>query len=111
MGRSSEAVWWSLFAAGGVVAAMLMPITIFLTGIAVPAGWVSDEALVRLLLNPLTRLYLFVMISLSLFHGAHRLVFALPDLGLKVNRGTLGLVLHGLAVVGTLLATWLLIRL
>jgi len=52
-----------------------------------------------------------VVISLSLFHGAHRLVFAIPDLGIKIKRGTLAVVLYGAAILGTILAAWLLIRL
>ncbi|MES4792526.1 MAG: fumarate reductase subunit D, partial [Chloroflexota bacterium] len=33
-GRSNEAFWWSLFSAGGVISAFLLPITILITGLA-----------------------------------------------------------------------------
>ena len=44
MAKSAEAFWWSLFSAGGMVVALLVPIHVVLTGIAVPLGWVSAEA-------------------------------------------------------------------
>lgn len=108
MTKLSEPIWWSLFSAGGMVAALLAPITIILTGIAVPAGWISEQSLYNLVHNPLVRLYLFALISLPLFHGAHRLLFTLVDLGLKGMRGLLAVLLYGAAVLGTVLAAvWL----
>lgn len=104
MAKSNEPIWWSLFSAGGVVAALFLPITIVLTGIAVPAGWISAESLLDLLRHPLTRLYLVVVISLSLFHWAHRFRFTVVDLGLKGLDGVLAVVCYGGAVVGTVLA-------
>src|SRR6266566_5054681 len=101
MHGKGETVWWSLFAAGGVVAAMLMPIAIILTGILVPAGMVTADGLYRLVHNPLARLVLFGLISLSLFHGAHRLLFTLVDLGLKPMRSSLAVFLYGAAILGT----------
>jgi len=91
-----------------MVAALLVPITILLTGIAIPAGWISEQSLYQLVHNPLARLYLFVLISLPLFHGAHRLLFTLLDLGLKDMRRILAVVFYGAAILGTILAAiWL----
>src|SRR5438132_1579786 len=106
--RKSEPVWWSLFAVGGVTAAMLMPITIVVLGLGVASGIVSADSLFNLIHNPITRIFLFVLISLSLFHGAHRTLFTLIDLGMKSIRGPLAIILHGTAVVGTILAAYLL---
>jgi fumarate reductase subunit D len=111
MAKSNEPIWWSLFSAGGVVAAFLIPITMFLTGIAVPAGWISVDGLYSLVHHPVSRLYLFLIISLPLFHGAHRLLFTLVHLGLHGMRKALPVILYGTAMVGTLLAALLLIRL
>src|SRR5262249_28912466 len=83
MARSNEPIAWSLFGAGGVVAALCLPITILITGIATVASWVSETGLLRLIHSPLTRLYLLVVISLCLFHAVHRTRFVLMDLGLK----------------------------
>ena len=41
MAKSNEPIWWSLFSAGGVVAALLVPVRIFLTGIAWPLQTLS----------------------------------------------------------------------
>ena len=39
--RSNEPFVWLLFSAGGVVAALLIPIHLFLFGLAFPLGWLS----------------------------------------------------------------------
>ena len=107
MAKSNEPIWWSLFGAGGAVAALLLPIHIFLTGLAGPLGWVSavafDFARVQsLLAHPITRLYCFVLISLPLFHAAHRIRFTLVDLGIRGVDMFLAVVCYGAAIVGTL---------
>jgi fumarate reductase subunit D len=111
MAKSNEPIWWSLFGAGGVVAALAMPVTILITGFAVPFGWVNEARLFHLIHHPLARLYLFGVISLPLFHGAHRSLHTLVDLGLRERRGLLAVLLYGGAILGTLIAAWLLIRL
>ena len=104
MARSNEPFWWSLFSAGGVVAAFFMPITILLTAIAIPAGVVSADGLRQLAGHPLTRLYLFVLISLPMFHWAHRFRYVVVDLGFKSISSILPIVCYGTALVVTLLA-------
>jgi fumarate reductase subunit D len=110
MSRSNEPIWWSLFSGGGVVAALLMPVTIVLTGIAIPLGWLTPQRVVELVQHPLTRLYLFVVISLSLFHWAHRFKFTLVDLGLKPIAGLLSVACYGAAIAGTVLSVVFLVR-
>ncbi len=111
MAKSNEPIWWSLFSAGGVVAAFFMPMTLLVTGIAVPAGWISAEGLRELVQHPLTRIYLFVLIAFPLFHWAHRFRFAAVDLGLRAYGGVLAVVCYGAAIAGTLLAVVFLVRL
>ncbi len=108
MTRSNEPIFWSLFSGGGVVAAFLIPITLVLTAIAVPAGWLATEGLRELLAHPLARLYLFVLISLPMFHGAHRFRHAGAELGLERLGGILAVVCYGSAVVATVLAAYFL---
>ena len=43
--RANEPIFWALFGAGGVVAAFVLPVMIFITGIAVPLGIMSPETL------------------------------------------------------------------
>jgi fumarate reductase subunit D len=109
MARSNEPIFWSLFSAGGVVAAFFLPITIVITGILVPAGWLSAEQLRELVSHPLTRLYLFVLISLPMFHWAHRFRYAAVDLGFKKHANLLPVACYGTAALATVVAAWFLL--
>jgi fumarate reductase subunit D len=111
MAKSNEPIWWSLFAAGGMVAALFLPITAILTGFAVPAGMISEQGLFNLIHHPLTRLYLFLIIFLPLFNGAHRTQLTHVDKRFRSVRPALAILLYGGAIVGTVLAAIFLIRL
>lgn len=115
MSKSIHPLWWSLFGAGGTVAALLVPVHILLTGIALPAGWLdqalSYERLLALVTHPLARLYLFVLISLPLFHWAHRFRYVVHDLGLKGVRPIVAVASYGGAIAGSLVAAFVLITL
>lgn len=104
MARSNEPLVWAPFFAGAGISALLMPVTIVLTGLALALGWIDSARLYAIVNHPLGRLYLFVLISLSLFHAVHRIRFILIDLGLKGARDAIGAVCYGLAVVGTVVA-------
>lgn len=111
--RPIEPLLWLLFSAGGVMAALVMPMTLFLFGLAFPLGWLAPPAYDRLLAivsNPLTRVILFVLCSLSLFHWAHRFRYTLYDgLQIKHLNEVINMVCYGGAVVGTLVAAYLLV--
>ncbi len=101
-----------LFSAGGVVAALLIPVHLLLFGLAIPLGWVqapSYEHLMSLLRMPLVRIYLFVLCALPLFHWAHRFRFTLYD-GLKVKHlnEIIFVLCYGGAMAGTAAAAYLL---
>ncbi len=101
---------WLLFSAGGTVAALLFPVHLFVTGLAVPMGWLEApgyESLSALLRHPVTRLYVFVLIALPLFHWAHRFRYTLYD-GLQVKHLTALIVVlcYGTALVVTALAAY-----
>ena len=68
--RPATPLWWLLFSAGGVMSAFFMPVTVFLTSIAVAADWLDEEELLDAVRHPLGRAYLFMLVSLSLFHGS-----------------------------------------
>ena len=112
--RSNEPLLWLLFSAGGVVAAMLIPIHLFLFGLAFPLGWLngpSYHGLLELVRHPFTRLYLFVLCSLSLFHWAHRFRYTLYDgLQIKHLNELINIFCYGGAVLGTVLTAYLLWR-
>ena len=111
MAKSNEPAFWSLFSAGGVVAALFVPVTLILTGFTVPGGWIKENDLLVLIHHPLTRVYLFVLISLPLFHWAHRFRYVAADLGLRSLGAVLPVVCYGTAIVGTAAAVFVLVRL
>ncbi|HKZ04656.1 MAG TPA: fumarate reductase subunit FrdD [Methylomirabilota bacterium] len=103
---------WLLFSAGGTVAAFLFPIHLFLIGLAVPLGWLEAphyDALHRLVTHPVTRLYVLVLVSLPLFHWAHRFRYTLYDgLQLKHLTALIAVLCYGAALLGTAVAAYLL---
>src|SRR6266540_1212540 len=104
---------WLLFSAGGVVAALVLPVLLVLFGVAIPLGWVAapDHAhMLAVLRNPLTRLGLLGVCALALVHGAHRFRYTLHD-GLQLQRfdGVIATVCYGGALVGAAAAAYLLL--
>jgi succinate dehydrogenase subunit D len=105
MARSNEPLWWGPFSAGMMIGALCVPAMIVITGFLLP--WLRPhdaEAARRLINHPLTLLLLFVVISLSFFHWAHRFRYILFDLGLKGGRTAIAVLCYGAAVVGTVAA-------
>lgn len=110
--QSDEAFFWTLFSAGGVVAALLIPVHLFLFVLAFPLGWLqapSYEHLRALASLPLVRIYLFILCALPLFHWAHRFRYTLYD-GLQVKHlnEVIFTLCYGGAVGGTVIAGYLL---
>jgi len=107
-----EPLLWILFSAGGVVAAFLIPIHLFVLGIATPLGWTKTTeyaSVTAFLAFPVVRLYLFVLCSVPLFHAAHRIRYTLYDgLQIKHLNEVIAAACYGGAVVGTLVAGYLL---
>jgi fumarate reductase subunit D len=110
--RSNEPFLWLLFSAGGMVAAIFMPIYLLLFGLAFPLGWLnppSYQALLALASHPVTRVCLLVFCALPLFHWAHRFRFTLYDgLQIKHLNELINIFCYGGAVLGTILAAYFL---
>jgi fumarate reductase subunit D len=107
--RSNKPIFWSLFGAGGMLAALTGPALVFITGIAGPLkltdmGYERAAALAH---NGFGKLAIFLVISLFLFHGCHRLYHCLHDFGIHVGPGLKAL-FHGFAAAGTLATVFLL---
>jgi fumarate reductase subunit D len=114
MKRSNEPIFWALFGAGGVLSALTGPILIFITGIITPVGlWMPEEALAysRVLgfaQHWLGKLLLLAVISLFLFHAAHRIYHGLHEL--QVHAGARAkAAIYGGALVATVAAAYLLL--
>ncbi|HEY0575912.1 MAG TPA: fumarate reductase subunit FrdD [Pseudonocardia sp.] len=107
--RAPEPYLWLLFSSGGLVAAFLVPILLLLFGLAVPLGLVTPdyEHLRAVVGNPLTRLVLFGVCVLCLFHWAHRFRYTVYD-GLQVKSRLIIVICYGGAIIGTVLAGYVL---
>ncbi len=106
-----EPLLWLLFSAGGVVAALLIPVLLLLFGVAFPLDWLSPpghEHMLTVLGNPLSQVTIFVSCTLLLFHSAHRVRFTLYDgLQIKHLNELIVLVVYGAVLVGTVAAGYL----
>jgi fumarate reductase subunit D len=112
----SHAIWWGLFAVGGMTAAILVPVHILIQGVLGPLGIVPSvsnryETFSAALANPLVRLYFLVLISLPLFHAAHRLRSLIVDLGITGGQQVVATLLYAGAILGTLVAAYVLVTL
>ena len=115
MKKSNEPIFWSLFSAGGMISAMVFPILIIITGILVPLGLTNGnplnfERIHSAVSNPLIKLILFIIISLPLFHWAHRFKFTLVDIGLKSVSILISIFCYGGAIIGTIITALLLFK-
>lgn len=112
--RSPEPLVWLLFSAGGMVAALLIPVLLFLFGIAFPLGWLDAPEhayLLSVVSHPITLLVLLGLCVLGLFHWAHRFRYTLYDgLQLKKASGLIIVLCYGGAVAGSLVAAIVLAR-
>ncbi len=114
--RSSEAFWWSLFSAGGVLAALFLPVMVFISGVVLPRienarGQAGYEQLRGLVSWWPLRLLLLAIIALAFFHAAHRIRHVIKDLGWRHGTVPLSIGCYGGALTGAVYAAWLLVRL
>ena len=107
--------WWFLFSQGGVIAALLIPVHVLVQGILGPLGIVPVvdrhyDTWVRVLGNPLVKLYLLVLIAVPFFHFAHRLRYLLVDFGVPAAKSLPAqAVFYGGAVLVTVVTIYVLL--
>ena len=114
--RSSEAFWWSLFSAGGVMSALFLPVLVLLSGVVLPyqtiqRGRDGYQQLVGLVSWWPVRLLLLAIIAFSFFHAAHRIRHVVVDLGWRRATAPLSAGCYGGALAGAAAAAWVLLRL
>jgi fumarate reductase subunit D len=105
--RPAEPFLWLAFSAGGVAAALVLPILLLLFGLAIPLGWLSPDYahLHTVVAYPLVRLGLLAVCVLALVHAAHRLRHTVTH-GLRLGHlaGLIAAVCYGGALVGSVAA-------
>jgi fumarate reductase subunit D len=108
--------FWLLFGAGGMLAALIGPALVFVTGLAgptghgVPAATLDYDRAVAFARHPLGKAFLWVVVSLLLWHAAHRLYHTLHDVGLPTGTPT-WIACYGTAAAGTVVAAMCLLLL
>ena len=108
--RSNAPIFWLLFGAGGLLAALIGPMLVFITGIGVPLGLVAPRDLMsypRMLAFAQSwpgKFFLFAVIALFLWHAAHRILHTLRDLGVPAGAATKW-VCYGVPLLATVAAT------
>jgi fumarate reductase subunit D len=111
----SHLFWWFMFAQGGGIAAMFLPVHILVQGILGPLGVVrvvdrNYDTWISALGNPIVKLYLLTIIAVPFFHFAHRLRYLLVDFGVPGAKSVWAqAVFYGTAVAVTVVTIWLLL--
>jgi fumarate reductase subunit D len=102
--RRIQPIQWLLFSAGGVIAAVFLPILIVLFGLAIPLGWVRPDYnhLDAVVSHWFIRLVLLGVLVLMLFHWAHRFKYTLHE-GLQLARleTPIAVICYGGALLGS----------
>jgi fumarate reductase subunit D len=111
---SNQPPLWLLFGAGGMLSALIGAVLVFVTGIAAPLDWfaanpMSYGNMIAFARNPLGALFIFAVISLFLWHAAHRIYHTLHDLGIHGNV-FLWLACYGVALAATITSAVALLR-
>jgi fumarate reductase subunit D len=84
MAKSNKPMLWLPFAGGGLVAALITPVLILITGVLVPLGilHLHYQTIAAFAHHPVGKLILLGAIALPAWHAAHRLRMTAHDLGL-----------------------------
>ncbi|MDE2868160.1 MAG: fumarate reductase subunit D [Chloroflexota bacterium] len=113
-GRSHEPLFWSLFAAGGVLAALFVPVFILVSSLLGPFGWdwfadaFAYEGVRDLLEHGLVRAAVGAVVALIAVHACHRLRHLAVDLHAPLPGTLISLVAYGgAAAVAVLTAVFL----
>lgn len=116
MRRSNAPIFWALFGAGGMLSALIGGVLVFITGIAAPLGiflpreMLSYSHVLAFSHHWAGKGFLWVIISLFLWHSVHRIYHTLHDVGIHAGLGA-KLLCYGVAMTGTLSTGCALLRL
>lgn len=113
--RSHEPIVWSLFGAGGMVVAFIIPTLVLVTGLLTATGLVAESVMSYTRILAFTQswwgaLIIFTSISLPIFHAAHRMYHGLHDLHFQPPAWLMLLIFYGGAsLLSCLSLFWLII--
>ena len=109
--------WWFMFGNGGAIAAVFLPVTIFVAGVLGPLrstlginNWMEDARHFGWVLgNPIIKLFFIVLCFLTFVHAAHRIRYLLFDLGVRGAVRPLEWICYGAAILATIGAAVLIV--
>jgi fumarate reductase subunit D len=110
MKRSVAPIFWLMFGAGGMLAALVGPALVIMTGLVVPTGVGNSTTImdyahaIAFAQHPFGKLVLLAVISLFAWHGAERIYLTLKDMHLG-PKFTLAWLSYGSASAVTLATT------
>ena len=105
MAKSNKPIVWGLFAAGGMVTALFTPVLTFLTlltALRFTPILFTYECLHTIASYWIGKLSIFVFVTLSLWHAAHRMRITAHDFGIRSDL-LIATMLYVVAAIGTIL--------
>jgi fumarate reductase subunit D len=112
MAKSNKPIFWSLFAAGGTLAAFLAPVLILLflmLALGHTPAVLTYAGLHAFAAHWFGKLFLLAVITLFLWHAAHRLRVTVFDFGLRQD-SVVAVVVYLIAAAGTITTALCLLR-
>jgi fumarate reductase subunit D len=112
MAKSNKPIVWSLFAAGGTLAAFLAPVLVvlfLLVALGHPPELLSYANLHAFAAGWFGKLFTLAVIALFLWHAAHRLRITMFDFGLRADY-VIAAGCYLVAAIGTGLSVWYLLQ-
>ena len=112
--RANEPLFWVMFGAGGMLSAFLLPILVLFTGILVPLGIISPDAMSYERVSAFADswygvLILLAVIALPMWLAMHRIFHGLHDIGVHHQRHLQQVFFYGIAFMVTVAAATLLL--
>ena len=110
-----QGLLWVAFANAAVLTALVVPAHILVQGVLGPLRLVPSfdqkyATFASALSDPLVKIYLLLVIAATFYLCGHRLRYVIHELGVH-GKLVLGVVLYGLAAIGTVAAGYLLFNL
>ena len=105
-----EPLLWGIFSAGGTIAALVLPVHIFLNNVAPQLGWISGDVvsystMANLLGHPLVKIYVIFTFVMMFYYAVHRFRFVPQELLFNISHKTTaraGQILLSIFAVATL---------
>ena len=108
MAKSNKPIVWGLFAAGGMATALVTPVLTFitlLTALHFTPSLFTYECLHTMASHWIGKLIIFVFVTLSLWHAAHRMRITAHDFGIRSDL-LVATILYCVAAIGTILTVF-----